>query len=293
MADYAKSRFGFTNPLASPDEGGVSTDPAEIERGKRQLLTAIMGAAQMGTFNLSDELGGYAEGAVGALQGKPFWETVDKATERLRGIEKAGAEENPEAYSLGSLAGIALPVGFAKIGGLEKLLAPLLKGRKAATRLAGRAAEGGVYGALYNALAGYGGGEGGAEERLKEVPAAAKEGGAIGFILGGAPGLTRAARKAIDAWKRGGKVPPGLAHLFERPTELTRIARGEHEPLREADVGGQRFQQSFQAEVPAEVKLAAKMEEWGNTPEHIAKETGLERDHTGKWVPALTGSLAR
>lgn len=152
----------------------LAQNEAERPLSRGQLAKGMArGVAQGLTFNFADELEGLARGALTD-------ETVDQATERVRGEQNEFRQKEPALSIASEIAGSVVPgLGAARL---------VTSGAKGA-RIAGRIA---ASGAGAGALAGAGAGEGGPGGRILPAAAGAATGAALGYVGG----------KAIDGAQR-------------------------------------------------------------------------------------------
>lgn len=157
------------------DDAGMKDAVASTYQPGR-LASFAAGAAQGGTFGLSDEI-------VAGLHALSPNDTYDAALQRTRGLLDASRRDHPVAAYGGEILGGAAAGGAAT--------APIMSG---ATSLTGAIGRGMVAGGLEGAAYGAGSSEG--ADRLS----GAVRGGAIGAGIGAAaPVVAAGARRAVDA----------------------------------------------------------------------------------------------
>ena len=217
------------------------TAPEGVMRGERATApsTTMQRAAAVNpltAFGLTDEAAGALAGASTFLQGEGFQKGFGETTADVRQGLDIAREERP-----GETLGLELGGAVATGGALPSL------GKRAATTLGGRVAQGAKFGAGAGAVAGAGEAEGGVAERAK----GAARGALVGTVAGGTlPVVGQAAKstvKQLPLVKRffetgGTKGEKFIAEAAKRDKlDFTAVAEKlkSTKPNTIADVGGE------------------------------------------------------
>lgn len=192
-------------PEFDPGVEGYNPQTGMVENSKANSFG--MGAADVTTFGLGDEIAPYAIQGIEALRGNPV-PAYDDLKADIRGQQKQAQADNPKSYLGGQIA-----------GGVAQALAAGPGIAASAPTLAGRALGGAATGAGMGGLYGAGSGEGmegRAIEGLVGAGTGAVVGGAMPFVargLGSAWNYLTSGRAANAAAQQAG-VQPATARLL-------------------------------------------------------------------------------